>query len=77
MYDQIFYNDERYRERKVSYNLKDGAFMFDTVWAAALALNETAKQGYSLTDFNYMNKNLSNVIYNEILKVEFFGLTVS
>ena len=51
--------------------------MFDTVWAAALALNETAKQGYSLTDFDYTNENISNVIYNEILQVEFFGLTVS
>jgi len=51
--------------------------MFDTVWAAALALNEIAKQGYSLADFHYMNENLSDVIYNETLKVNFFGLTVS
>lgn len=51
--------------------------MFDTVWAAVLALNNTAAKGYSLTDFNYLNKNLSRIIYNETLKVKFFGLTVS
>ena len=51
--------------------------MFDTVWAAVLALNRTAALGYSLTEFNYLNENLSDIIYNETLKVEFFGLTVS
>ena len=51
--------------------------MFDTVWTAALALDRTAAMGYSLTDFNYLNENLSEIIYNEALKVEFFGLTVS
>ena len=51
--------------------------MYDTVWAAVLALNRTAEMGYSLSDFNYLNENLSEIIYNEALKVEFFGLTVS
>ena len=53
--------------------------MFDTVWAAALALHRTAEKlsnGQSLLDFNYENANLSEMIYNEALKVEFFGLTV-
>ena len=54
--------------------------MFDTVWAAALALNSTAAKlpsGQSLLDFDYLNANLSETIYREALKVEFFGLTVS
>ena len=51
--------------------------MFDTVWAAVLALNRTAAIGYSLTDFHYSNENLSDIIYNEALNVTFFGLTVS
>ena len=51
--------------------------MFDAVWTAVLALNRTAARGYSLTEFNYLNKNLSDAIYNETLKVNFFGLTVS
>ena len=54
--------------------------MFDTVWTAALALNNTAAKlpsGLSLMDFNYSNVNISEIIYQEALKVKFFGLTVS
>ena len=54
--------------------------MFDTVWAAALALNNTAAKlpsGQSLLDFDYLNANLSKLIYQEALSVSFFGLTVS
>ena len=54
--------------------------MFDTVWAAALALNNTAAKlpsGQSLLDFNYSNSYLSAMIYREALDVSFFGLTVS
>jgi len=57
--------------------LEDGAYMFDTVWAAILALNSTAAKGNTLTTFDYSNKILSEIIYNETLKVNFFGLTVS
>ena len=55
--------------------------MFDTVWAAALALNNTAAKlstsGQSLLDFNYTNTKISEMIYKEALNVTFFGLTVS
>ena len=54
--------------------------MFDTVWAAALALHKTAAKlpdGQSLLDFNYSNTALSKMIYEEALNVKFFGLTVS
>ena len=78
MYDERF--NELYNGTSVPYNLEDGAYMFDTVWAAALALNNTAAKlpsGQSLLDFNYLNSNLSKMIYEEALKVSFFGLTVS
>ena len=65
-----------FRGTNVSYNLEDGAFMFDTVWAALLALNSTMAKGYSLADFNYLNEDLSKAIYEEMLMVKFFGLTV-
>ena len=75
---------ERFRDlfndTSVPYNLEDGAYMFDTVWAAALALHNTAAKlpsGQSLLDFNYSNSNLSKMIYEEALNVSFFGLTVS
>lgn len=74
-YDEKF--NESFYGTNISYNLEDGAFMFDTVWAAILALNSIVARGYSLTNFNYSNKNLSAEIYKEILNVEFFGLTVS
>ena len=54
--------------------------MFDAVWAAALALHNTAKKlpmGQSLLDFDYSNIVLSEIIYEEALNVNFFGLTVS
>ena len=79
----MFY-EERFNElfngTEVPYNIDDGAYMFDTVWAAALALNNTAAKlpsGQSLLDFDYSNANLSQLIYQEVLNVSFFGLTVS
>ena len=51
--------------------------MFDAVWAAALALNNTDA---SLVNFAYTDKasaNISRYIYQEIIKLKFFGLTVS
>lgn len=54
--------------------------MFDTVWTAALALNRTVAKlpsGQSLMDFNYSTVNISEMIYQEALDVNFFGLTVS
>ena len=56
--------------------------MFDAMWTAALALNRTAtrlkKDNLTLGDFSYDDKhNISGIIYEEALKVKFFGLTVS
>jgi len=71
--------DELFDDR-VPNNLEDGAYMFDTVWTAALALNSTAAKlpsRQSLLDFDYLSANLSEIIYKEALEVKFFGLTVS
>ena len=81
-YEEFY--EERFHElfngTNVPNNLEDGAYMFDTVWAAALALrNVTAKlpSGQSLMDFNYSNAEISDMLYKEALNVSFFGLTVS
>ena len=61
----------------VSSQLEDSAYMFDAVWAAALALNNT---DVDLTNFTYNGPGdniTSQSIYNETLKLNFFGLTVS
>ena len=62
--------------------VNDSAYMFDTMWAAAKALNSTAtrlkERNLTLMNFSYDDEyNISDIIYEEALKVEFFGLTVS
>ena len=62
--------------------VNDSAYMFDAMWTAAIALNQTAtrlaERNLTLMDFSYDDEyNISNIIYEEALKVEFFGLTVS
>ena len=62
--------------------IEDSAYMFDAIWTAALALNKTAsrlnKKNLTLKNFTYEDEyNISGIIYEETLKVEFFGLTVS
>lgn len=56
--------------------------MFDAIWTAALALNKTnsklREKNLSLKDFSYNDEyGISDTIYGEILKLEFFGLSVS
>ena len=63
-------------------NVNDSAYMFDAMWTAALALNRTEtklkKRNLSLKNFSYDDEhNISTMIYEEALQVEFFGLTVS
>ena len=62
--------------------LNESAFIFDALWTAALALNRTqvrlSEKNLTLLDFTYDDKyNISDIIYEEALKVNFFGLTVS
>jgi len=66
-----------------SSHTEDSAYVFDAVWTAAIALNKTksrlAAMNLTLNDFDYDNDkyNISDMIYEEALKVKFFGLTVS
>ena len=60
----------------------ESAYTFDAIWAAALALNKTEtrlnEMNLTLLNFTYDDKyNISSIIYEEALKVKFFGLTVS
>ena len=61
----------------VSAQLEDSAYIFDAVWAAALALNNTNS---NLTNFMYNGPaaaNTSQFIYGKMINLSFFGLTVS
>ena len=58
--------------------------MYDAIWTAAIALNRTKLrlEDEGLTFMNFSNddeigRNISDIIYEEALKVKFFGLTVS
>ena len=62
--------------------IHNSAYMFDAMWTAAIALNRTAtrlkERNLSLMNFSYDDEyNISDIIYEEALKVKFFGLTVS
>ena len=62
--------------------IEDGAYMFDAIWTAALALNKTesqlSKRNLSLGSFTYKDEyGISDIIYEETLKLNFFGLSVS
>ena len=56
--------------------------MYDAIWTAALALNSTKsrlkEKNLTFMNFTYENgKDIANIIYDEAVKVKFFGLTVS
>jgi len=57
----------------------DSVYVFDAVWTAALALHNASKamSTQTLRDFDYNNGYISEVIYNQTLKTDFFGLSVS
>ena len=60
----------------------DSAYVFDSIWTAALALNKTKSRleedNLTFANFTYENGHkISKIIYEEALNVKFFGLTVS
>ena len=62
--------------------LYESAYIFDAFWTAALALNRThtrlIERNLTFMNFTYDDKyNISDIIYEEALNVNFFGLTVS
>ena len=62
--------------------LYESAYIFDAFWTAALALNRThtrlIERNLTFLNFTYDDKyNISDIIYEEALNVNFFGLTVS
>ena len=64
-------------EVDISSQLEDSAFMFDAAWAVALALNNTNADLVNFTYDSEDSANISQTIYQRMLNLEFFGLTVS
>ena len=51
--------------------------MFDAVWAIALALNNTNADLLNFTYDGDSSANISQIIYQNLVNINFFGLTVS
>ena len=67
---------------RTSPNTEDSVYMFDAIWTAVLALNKTKshldKRNLTFMDFTYEDEHdISSIIYEEALRLNFFGLTVS
>ena len=77
-YYASYYNDvANDLDIDISSQLEDSAFMFDAVWAVALALNNTNADLVNFTYDSEDSANISQTIYQSMLNLEFFGLTVS
>ena len=85
-----YFTEHRKRSKELEVKAKndflphteDSAYIFDAIWAAALALNKTKsildKKNLTFMNFSYENgEEIAEYIYNETLNVNFFGLTVS
>ena len=61
--------------------LIEAQFAYDSIWTAAIALNATEDtlrtMGTSLADFSYDSTNISDILWNKTLSVEFCGASVS
>ncbi|XP_050520335.1 gamma-aminobutyric acid type B receptor subunit 1-like isoform X1 [Daktulosphaira vitifoliae] len=58
---------------------QEAPLAYDAVWAVALAFNKTMtileKQGKSISDFNYNNKEIADHIYSAINSTQFLGIS--
>jgi len=78
-YEFVSHHNKAYPKlkRNASTQLEDSAYMFDAVWAVALALNNTNDELLKFTYDGESSFNISQNIYQKLLNVSFFGLTVS
>ena len=77
--DFVSYHEPAFAElgRNGSSQLEDSAYMFDAVWAVALALNNTNADLLNFTYDGDSSANISQIIYQNLVNINFFGLTVS
>ena len=61
--------------RPVDVTFKEG-YVYDSIWAIALALNRTMEQGVTLENFTYDNANMSDIMQAELRNSSFQGISV-
>ena len=53
------------------------ALAYDSMWLIALALNETDMQGNIINSFQMNSSDAANKTFNNMLNIQFMGLSVS
>ena len=59
----------------VDVTFKEG-YVYDSIWAIALALNRTMEQGVTLENFTYDNAEMANIMQEELRSSSFQGISV-
>ena len=58
---------------------QEAPLAYDAIWAIAFALNKSierlSKMGMTLDDFDYEKKEITEIIKNELQKVQFLGVS--
>ena len=62
--------------RPVDVTLKEG-YVYDSIWAIALALNRTIQRGIALENFSYDNATMADIMQEELRNSNFTGISVS
>ena len=63
-------------DRPVDVTLKEG-YVYDSIWAIALALNRTIQRGIALENFSYDNATMADIMQEELRNSNFTGISVS
>ena len=62
--------------RPVDVTFGEG-YVYDSIWAIALALNRTLEDGVTLENFTYDNVKMADAMQNRLHNVDFQGISVS
>ena len=62
--------------RPVDVTFREG-YVYDSIWAIALALNRTLEDGVTLENFTYDNVKMADAMQNRLHNVDFQGISVS
>ena len=60
----------------VDVTFKNG-YVYDSIWAIALALNRTIQRGIALENFSYDNDTMADIMQEELRNSNFTGISVS
>ena len=60
----------------VDVTFKEG-YVYDSLWAIALALNRTMEQGVDLENFTYDNADMADIMQEALRNNSFQGISVS